>query len=100
MASILPQCSWCGGDLKENELRNSKEEILEQWEKKKNEIEYQKKIKQHGEDVKKSFEESGYFSLSTMCAGSRQWSARIFGEIHTSIIENTLSIRLVKCLPL
>ena len=58
MASILPQCSWCGGDLKENELRNSKEEILEQWEKKKNEIEYQKKIKQHGEDVKKSFEES------------------------------------------
>ena len=58
MASILPQCSWCGGDLKENELRNSKEEILEQWEKKKIEIEYQKKIKQHGEDVKKSFEES------------------------------------------
>ena len=58
MASILPQCSWCGGDLKENELRNSKEEILEQWEKKKNEIEYQKKIKHHGEDVKKSFEES------------------------------------------
>ena len=58
MASILPQCSWCGGDLKENELRNSKEEILEQWEKKKNEIEYQKKIKQHGEDVNKSFEES------------------------------------------
>ena len=58
MASILTQCSWCGGDLKENELRNSKEEILEQWEKKKNEIEYQKKIKQHGEDVKKSFEES------------------------------------------
>ena len=58
MASILPQCSWCGGALKENELRNSKEEILEQWEKKKNEIEYQKKIKQHGEDVKKSFEES------------------------------------------
>jgi hypothetical protein len=58
MASILPQCSWCGGDLIENELRNSKEEILEQWEKKKNEIEYQKKIKQHGEDVKKSFEES------------------------------------------
>ena len=58
MASILPQCSWCGGDLKENELRNSKEEILEQWEKKKKEIEYQKKIKQHGEDVKKSFEES------------------------------------------
>ena len=58
MASILPQCSWCGGDLKENELRNSKEEILEQWEKKKNEFEYQKKIKQHGEDVKKSFEES------------------------------------------
>ena len=58
MASILPQCSWCGGDLKENELRNSKEEILEQWEKKKNEIEYQKKIKQHEEDVKKSFEES------------------------------------------
>ena len=58
MASILPQCSWCGGDLKENELRNSKEEILEQWEKKKNEIEYQKNIKQHGEDVKKSFEKS------------------------------------------
>jgi hypothetical protein len=58
MASILPQCSWCGGELKENELRNSKEEILQQWENKKDEIEYQKKIKQHGEDVRKSFEKS------------------------------------------
>ena len=57
MASILPQCSWCGGELKENELRNSKEEILQQWENKKDEIEYQKKIKQHGEDIRKSFEE-------------------------------------------
>ena len=28
MASILPQCSWCGGEFKENELRKTKEEIL------------------------------------------------------------------------
>ena len=42
MASILPQCSWCGGELKENELRKSQEEILKRWEKDKKDNEYQK----------------------------------------------------------
>ena len=48
MASILPQCSWCGGELKENELRKSKEEILQRWEKDKKDNEYQKNLDELG----------------------------------------------------
>ena len=57
MASVLPQCSWCGKELKENEVRNSKEEILKQWNNNKKQYEYQKSIEQHGKDVRKSFEQ-------------------------------------------
>ena len=56
MASVLSQCSWCGGVLKENELQKSREEILERWEKDKQELEYQKRIEKHGKDVRKTFE--------------------------------------------
>ena len=56
MASILPQCSWCGGELKENELRKSKEEILQRWEKDKKDIEHQKKLNEHGKEIRKDFE--------------------------------------------
>ena len=56
MASILPQCSWCGGELKENELRKTKEEILQRWEKDKKDIEHQKKLNEHGKEIRKDFE--------------------------------------------
>ena len=56
MASIFPQCSWCGGELKENELRKSKEEILQRWEKDKKDIEHQKKLNEHGKEIRKDFE--------------------------------------------
>jgi len=56
MASILPQCSWCGGELKENELRKSKEEILQRWEKDKKDNEYQKNLDKHGKEIRKDFE--------------------------------------------
>ena len=56
MASILPQCSWCGGALKENELRKSKEEILQRWEKDKKDNEYRKNLEKHGEELRKAFE--------------------------------------------
>ena len=56
MASVLSQCSWCGGVLKENELQKSREEILERWEKDKQDLEYQKRIEKHGKDVRKAFE--------------------------------------------
>ena len=56
MASVLSQCSWCGGVLKENELQKSREEILERWEKDKQDLEYQKRIDKHGNDVRKAFE--------------------------------------------
>jgi len=56
MASILPQCSWCGGELKENELRKSKEEILQRWEEGKKEYEYRKNLEKHGEEVRKALE--------------------------------------------
>ena len=55
MASILPQCSWCGGELKENELRKSKEEILQRWEKDKKDNEYQKNLDEHGKEIRKDF---------------------------------------------
>lgn len=55
MASVLSKCSWCGGVLKENELQKSREEILERWEKDKQELEYQKRIEKHGKDVRKAF---------------------------------------------
>ena len=42
MASILPQCSWCGGELKESELRKSKEEILRRWDDDKKDEEHKK----------------------------------------------------------
>ena len=56
MASVLSQCSWCGGVLKENELQKSREEILERWEKDKQDLEYQKRIDKHGKDVRKAIE--------------------------------------------
>ena len=56
MASVLSQCSWCGGVLKENELQKSREEILQRWEKDKQDIEYQQRIEKHGKDVRKAFE--------------------------------------------
>ena len=55
MASVLSKCSWCGVVLKENELQKSREEILERWEKDKQELEYQKRIEKHGKDVRKAF---------------------------------------------
>ena len=55
--SVLPQCSWCGGELKESELRKSKEEILQRWEKDKKDYEYQQNLEKHGEEVKKQFED-------------------------------------------
>ena len=42
MASILPQCSWCGGELKESELLKSKEEILRRWDDDKKDEEHKK----------------------------------------------------------
>ena len=65
MASILPQCSWCGGELKENELRKSKEEILQRWEKDKKDNEYQKNLDEHGKEIRKDFE--------SFCA-ARSWT--------------------------
>ena len=56
MASILPQCSWGGGELKENELRKTKEEILQRWEKDKKDNEYQKNLDKHGKELRKDFE--------------------------------------------
>jgi len=56
MASILPQCSWCGCELKENELRKSKEEVLQRWEEDKKDYEYRKNLEKHGEEVRKAFE--------------------------------------------
>ncbi len=56
MASILPQCSGCGGELKENELRKTKEEILQRWEKDKKDNEHQKKLDEHGKEIRKDFE--------------------------------------------
>ena len=56
MASVLSQCSWCGGVLKENELQKSREEILQRWEKDKQDLEYQQRIEKHGKDVRKAFE--------------------------------------------
>ena len=55
MASILPQCSWCGGELKENELRKTKEEILQRWEKDKKDNEYQKNLDEYGKEIRKDF---------------------------------------------
>ena len=56
MASILPQCSWCGGELKENELRKSQEEILQRWEKDKKDNEHQKNLDEHGKEIRKDFQ--------------------------------------------
>ena len=56
MASILPQCSWCGGELKENELRKTKEEILQRCEKDKKDNEYQKNLDEYGKEIRKDFE--------------------------------------------
>ena len=56
MASILPQCSWCGGALKENELRKSKEEILQRWEKDKKDNEHQKNLDKYGKEIREDFE--------------------------------------------
>ena len=55
MASILPQCSWCGGELKENELRKTKEEILQRWEKDKKNNDHQKNLDEHGKEIRKDF---------------------------------------------
>ena len=63
MASILPQCSWCGGELKENELRKSKEEILQRWEKDKKDNEHQKNLDEHGKEIRKDFERGGANSI-------------------------------------
>ena len=54
MASILPRCSWCGGDLEEHELRKSREEILERWEKDKKEFEHKKSLEKLGEETRKA----------------------------------------------
>ena len=40
----------------ENELRKSKEEILQRWEKDKKDNEYRKNLEKHGEEVRKAFE--------------------------------------------
>ena len=53
MASILPQCSWCGGELKENELRKTKEEILQRWEKDKKNYDHQKNLDEHAKEIRK-----------------------------------------------
>ena len=58
MASILSQCSWCGGELKEYELCKSREEILQRWEKDKQDREYQQRLEKHGKDVRKAFEKN------------------------------------------
>ena len=42
--------------MKESELRKSKEEILQRWEKDKKDYEYQQNLEKHGEEVKKQFE--------------------------------------------
>ena len=55
MASILPQCSWCGGELKENKVRKTKEKILQRWEKDKKDNEYQKNLDEHGKEIRKDF---------------------------------------------
>ena len=56
MASILPQCSWCGGELKESELRKSKEEILRRWDDDKKEEEYKNNLENYGKEIRKGFE--------------------------------------------
>ena len=56
MASILPQCSWCGGELKESELRESKEEILRRWDDDKKDEEYKKNLENYGKEIRKGFE--------------------------------------------
>ncbi len=56
MASILPQCSWCGGELKESELRKSKEEILRRWDDDKKDEEYKKNLENYGKEIRKGFE--------------------------------------------
>ena len=56
MASILPQCSWCGGELKESELRKSKEEILRRWDDEKKDEEYKKNLENYGKEIRKGFE--------------------------------------------
>ena len=56
MASILPQCSWCGGELKESELRKSKEEILRRWDDDKKDEEYKNNLENYGKEIRKGFE--------------------------------------------
>ena len=56
MASILPQCSWCGGELKESELLKSKEEILRRWDDDKKDEEYKKNLENYGKEIRKGFE--------------------------------------------
>ena len=56
MASILPQCSWCGCELKESELRKSKEEILRRWDDDKKDEEYKKNLENYGKEIRKGFE--------------------------------------------
>ena len=56
MASILPQCSWCGGELKESELRKSKEEILRRWDDDKKDEEYKNNLENYGKEIRKGLE--------------------------------------------
>jgi hypothetical protein len=54
--SVLSHCSWCGGELKENELSESGEEILHRWEKDKHDREYQQRLEKYGKDMRKAYE--------------------------------------------
>ena len=56
MASILPQCSWCGGELKESELLKSKEEILRRWDDDNKDEEHKKNLENYGKEIRKGFE--------------------------------------------
>ena len=73
MASILPQCSWCGGDLEKHELRKSREEILERWEKDKKEFEHKKawksSAKRRGKPSKKASRAAQDFWTETINPG-------------------------------
>ena len=42
--------------MKENELRKSREEVLQRWEKDKQDDEYQQRLEKYGKDVRKAFE--------------------------------------------
>ena len=55
---FCPNAPGAGVIWKEHELRKSREEILERWEKDKKEFEHKKSLEKLGEETRKAFEKS------------------------------------------